>query len=143
MSILRCPHCNHILILTAVSEEDNSNDAVLAIILSQVAEEFDCPEADIKGPSRKKELVIARQAYCYLSRQFSEKSGEEIGRMISRDRSTVHTSVTDFEGRMYSDFDLRKKIRDMKLQIMTLVNTPKMKGLSNKLSNGSPIQKAM
>lgn len=52
----------------------------------------------IKGKSRKRELVIARQVAMYLCRQFTNKSLTEIGKFFNRDHTTVMhacTSVAD------------------------------------------------
>jgi len=47
------------------------------------------------GKSRKRELVYARQLFCYVSRQVSNASLKTIGLFLDRDHTTViHSSDT-------------------------------------------------
>lgn len=58
-------------------------------VQEQVARRFDVDISELKGPCRRKDLVIPRQIAMYLTRQLTETSLPAIGRAFGRDHSTV------------------------------------------------------
>lgn len=58
-------------------------------VLEQAARAFNVAAADILGPSRKPDLVMARQAAMYLCRKKLGLSFPELGKAFRRDHSTV------------------------------------------------------
>ena len=71
----------------------NDLDAILSIICraSGVAKE------DILSKSRKREVVAARQAYCYYAKQRTNHSLLVIGDLVDRDHATVIHSINKIE----------------------------------------------
>lgn len=72
---------------------------------------------EVAVPSRKGELVKARQQYCKIAKEATKNSLREIGEKIGRDHATVNHSikkVNDFieTDKNYKDefFELREKI---------------------------------
>ena len=58
-------------------------------ILKSVSEVMNIPESDIKGKVKTKEIVLARQLYCYTSLKKTHKSLMEIGELVNRNHATV------------------------------------------------------
>ena len=62
-------------------------------ILHDVARISGVSVEQIVGKSRRKEIVIARQMFCYLARQYGWLNDTQIGKTIGHDRVTViHSS---------------------------------------------------
>lgn len=58
-------------------------------ILSICSDVLNIPEAEIKGKSRKAEVVIARHIYCYIATNKTNYTLQYIGFLINRDHSSV------------------------------------------------------
>lgn len=65
----------------------------LSFILQEVSERTGISVADIKGRSRKREIVTARHAYCYIARKATRASLSQISRELGRDHSTAINSI--------------------------------------------------
>ncbi len=64
-------------------------DSQLEEILKEVSKASDISIEAIKNPSRKREIVEARHAYCILAMQLTKKSLKQIGDLINREHATV------------------------------------------------------
>jgi len=64
-------------------------DDGLSDILADVSEASGVSVEQITGESRKEEIRIARQMFCYVARKTGKWSDEQIGTEITRDRTTV------------------------------------------------------
>jgi len=73
-------------------------------LIAQVAVAFDLTPADLTGDSRMRHIVLARQAACWVLRQASPLSLEEIGRLLGgRDHTTIIYSIGQIERRCAAD----------------------------------------
>lgn len=76
------------------------------------AEAFGVSEARMVGGNRAKDIMIPRQATCFILRQrFPDLTYPRIGRLMGgRDHSTIINAVRRTQGRMERDPDLAGKI---------------------------------
>jgi len=63
-------------------------------IVEAVSRHFGLPVSDVRGKSRRADLVLARQIAMYLARELVGDSFAEIGGQFSRDHSTVMHACT-------------------------------------------------
>lgn len=62
-------------------------------ILTEVSRFYEIPKKDIVGRSQQKESVIPRQVAMYLCRDILELTYSQIGRIFSRDHTTVMANI--------------------------------------------------
>lgn len=62
-------------------------------ILTEVSRFYEIPKKDIVGRSQQKESVIPRQVAMYLCRDILELTYSQIGRIFSRDHTTVMATI--------------------------------------------------
>lgn len=62
---------------------------LLNTILSHTAQAFGVTVDDIKSPSRKREIALARHAYCLLAIEHSNNKLAAIGMLINREHPAV------------------------------------------------------
>lgn len=86
-------------------------------IMKACADSFRVTLADVKGPSREKQIARARQAAMYLSRQLIKLSFPEIGRRFGRDHSTVMTAVKRVPDLMAKDADFRRLVEILEQEL--------------------------
>ena len=65
----------------------------LSFILQEVSERTGISVEEIKGRSRKREIVMARHAFCYIARKGGMFTFKQIGNYIGRDHSTAFNSI--------------------------------------------------
>lgn len=71
-------------------KEDRSRRLTVDAIKEEVATAYRVPVAELEGPSRKKEIVHARQIAIYLARELTENSFPALGRAFGgRDHTTI------------------------------------------------------
>ncbi len=71
-------------------KEDLSRKLTVEAIKNEVAAAYKIPVSEIESPSRKKELVHARQIAIYLARELTETSFPALGRAFGgRDHTTI------------------------------------------------------
>lgn len=89
-----------------------------AMILTEVARYFRIEEDIIKGPSRAREAVNARQAAMYLVRRMTNLSTPDIGREFGgRDHTTVLHSLEQIEKKIKQDDVFAQTIREITINI--------------------------
>lgn len=96
-----------------------SKEITVEFIQKLVAEHFDLPVDKLKGQTRKRSIVIARQLSMYLAKNLTNKSLKAIGENFGgRDHSTVIYSCKAVQDLLDTDmifkdtvFDLEKKIK--------------------------------
>lgn len=86
-------------------------------IQSQVAEKYNIKLQDLKGKSRKKEIVNPRQIAMYLSRDILDDSLVTISNAFERDHTTVMHGIDKIKEQMEMDEDFRLEIEDLKKAI--------------------------
>jgi chromosomal replication initiator protein len=100
---------------------DIVTEANIDFIQKSVCEFFKVSLEDVKGKSRKKELVVPRQVGIYMSKNFTTLSLKTIGLHFGgRDHSTVIHSIESVEDMMVTD-------KKFKMQIVELQKKMKLR----------------
>lgn len=101
-----------------ISEEENIVN--IDTIQKIVAEYFDIRVADMKSTRRPKSIAYPRQIAMYISRDLTRCSLPEIGEAFGgRDHSTVIYACRLVEGKINSDFSLKKALNTIKQRLKT------------------------
>lgn len=87
------------------------------LIIEETAKYYSIDPSAIKGSSRMKDIVLARQVSIYLIRSITNLSLPEIGRVFGQHHSTIMHSLEKVEKMMKEDRDLSEIIRDIKSNI--------------------------
>lgn len=130
---------------TTVRMRAESSQSIMDELLSIVSEVFNIPESDIKSKSRKKEISMARHAYCYLCGKLDPFCTlKKIGMSLDRDHSTVLNSYAKCEAARATDYYFAsafdrclKRVADSNKRFMQKIqHTPEQieKGYSTKES---------
>ena len=91
-------------------------------IIKEVCRYFRVEEEQIRGPSRNREILNARQVAMYLIRQMTNLSLDETGKYFGgRDHSTTINGIRKVENRMKTDNKFAETVK----AIITNVNTTK------------------
>lgn len=80
-------------------------------ILAAVAQSWGVTEEDLKGTRRPKHLVTPRHVAMWMIRRHCELSFPELGRLFSKDHSTIQHAVDKIESMLESDVGLRGQIQ--------------------------------
>ena len=89
-----------------------------ASIIDEVSRFFGIAEAVVKGPSRSREAVTARQAAMYLVRRMTNLSTPDIGREVGgRDHTTVLHALEQVETKLQNDPGFAQTIKDITINI--------------------------
>ncbi len=66
----------------------------MADVMTAVCDHYSVSVDDIRGEKRTAQLVIPRQAFCFLAREMVARSSlPSIGRFVHRDHTTVLSSI--------------------------------------------------
>ena len=99
-------------------KKSNDYTPTAAMIITEVARYFGLEEDIIKGPSRAREAVNARQAAMFLVRRMTNFSTPEIGREFGdRDHTTVLHSLEQIEKKIKQDEVFAQTIRELTINI--------------------------
>ena len=91
-------------------------------IIKEVCRYFRLEEDQIRGPSRSRDILNARQIAMYLTRRMTSLSLDETGKLFGgRDHSTTLNGVTKVENRMKTDNTFAETVK----AIITNVNATK------------------
>ena len=91
-------------------------------IQATVSEHFNVSIDIIRGRSRKREVVIARQMSMYLSKRLTSKAFKQIGMEFGRDHSTVIHSCNTIENLLASDPSVKAAYKSLEKKIRMNVN---------------------
>ncbi len=81
-------------VLTHIVEQQTTSETTIEIVQQQVAAHYNISLDDLKGKSRKKELVTARQVAMHLIKKYTNHSLKSIGAYFGgRDHTTVIHAV--------------------------------------------------
>ncbi len=86
-------------------------------IIAEVSRFFGYDEAIIRGPSRSRQVVNARNIAMYLIRNISGLSTIEIGKIFDRDHSTAVHSLDQVNAKLQTDASFSQTIKDITLNI--------------------------
>lgn len=100
--------------------EENTKVIDIKIIQNTTAEFFNVTAEDLKGQSRTKDIVNARQIAMYISRELlAEMSLPAIGKAFgNKDHTTVMHSIRKVEDKLESDPTFRKQINELEGKIL-------------------------
>ena len=88
------------------------------LIISQVCKFYSIEENVIRGTLKTKGIAEARQVAIYLIRDLTNLSLPDIGKVFSKDHSTIKHSIDKIDGMIKSgDTTLQNHIRDIKANI--------------------------
>ena len=100
-------------------KEDLSRKLTVEAIKAEVAAAYRIPVNDIESPSRKKELVHARQLAIYLSRELTDSSFPSLGRSFGgRDHTTIMHSYQKMQELLRQIPLLRSEIESLRSTIL-------------------------
>ena len=93
------------------------------MLLALVAQYFDLDAHTLKGSSRKKRIVHARQVTMYLLRHEVQISLPKIGEMLGgRDHSTVRHGVDRISSHLRVDMALAREVSEIRRQLYNTTN---------------------
>jgi chromosomal replication initiator protein len=93
-------------------------DPLPELIQAEVANSFQVSRESIVGRDRSTAAVSARQAAIYLTRELTDLSLPQIGRIFGgRDHSTVLSSIRRLEARLETDPALRARLEELRAAI--------------------------
>lgn len=88
------------------------------VITKSVCKHYGVKERDVASPSRKRDIVQARQLAMYLSQKYTDLPLTEIGRRVGkRDHSTVLHACRQVEKRLSIDMDFRREVEEVEGQL--------------------------
>ena len=87
-------------------------------IQNAVCEKYNIKISDLKGKSRKKEIVNPRQIAMYLARDILDDSLVTISNAFERDHTTVMHGIEKIKDQMNADSDFETEITDLKNSIV-------------------------
>jgi len=99
-----------------LKDSEPTQDVVNRII-SVTARHFGVTEEAILGKSRQKEIKTARNVAMYIIREQTDLSLTEIGVMLNRDHSTVHSNITAVEAALRSDSFLDADVSEIRKEL--------------------------
>jgi len=108
----------------AIQDMIRSNEFIITPdnIIKEVCRYFRVEEDQIRGPSRSRDILNARQIAMYLIRRMTSLSLDDTGKLFGgRDHSTTLNGVTKVENRMKKDNNYAETVK----AIMTNINASK------------------
>ena len=108
----------------AIQDMIRSNEFIITPdnIIKEVCRYFRVQEDQIRGPSRSRDILNARQIAMYLIRSMTSLSLDETGKLFGgRDHSTTLNGVTKVENRMKNDNTFAETVK----AIITNINSTK------------------
>ncbi|WP_432620547.1 chromosomal replication initiator protein DnaA, partial [Butyricicoccus sp.] len=87
------------------------------MILREVSRYYCTPVEKLKGSGRSKDLVLPRQVAMYLVRDLTDYSLPEIGKIFSRDHTTVLHSINKIENYLKETSEMDNIIKTLKTNI--------------------------
>ena len=83
------------------------------VIIDEVCAFYNLDPASVRGPSRLKNVTLARQMAMYLIREMVDISLQDIGREFNRDHSTVLHAVNRMESVLKDNPDMAQILKDI------------------------------
>ena len=97
--------------------KNNESVPTPEVIVNEVARYFGMEDSVLRGPSRSRSVVAARNIAMYLIRQITGLSTVEIGRIFDRDHSTAMHSLDQVTEKLETDANVSQTIKDITLNI--------------------------
>lgn len=91
-------------------------------ILKFICERLNVNVVDIRGSSRKREVVEVRHIYCHICKRITKYSLDVIGREINRDHATVIHGNKTIQNLSTYDPQIKKKVHEILIDLMSQAN---------------------
>ena len=106
---------------SSMQQVKDISELTVNYILKVVCAEYGVKISDVKGVVRKREFVEPRHVFCSIVKRYfgSHKSLSNIGKVISRDHSTIINSIKNVNDWLDTDKQFRKKY----FKIVNFINT--------------------
>ncbi len=105
-------------------QEDQSKNLTIEIVKQQIAARYNVSQADLEGPSRKREVTQARQIAIYLARELTQSSFPALGRAFGgRDHTTAMHSYQKVQELVRQLPLLRGEIESVRDELLARYNT--------------------
>jgi chromosomal replication initiator protein len=102
-----------------LAERRDTRRPSLSQIAKATAKHFGLSVADLRGPSRRRALVAARNAAMYLARNLTENSLDRIGAYFgNRDHTTVSYGCQRVEQRLQSEPVVRDAVAELQTRLL-------------------------
>ncbi|MBQ9646990.1 MAG: chromosomal replication initiator protein DnaA [Oscillospiraceae bacterium] len=98
-------------------QKNNESIPTPDVIINEVSRFFGYEEAILRGPSRSRQIVGARNIAMYLIRNITGLSTIEIGKIFDRDHTTALHSLDQVTEKLETDPNYSKTIKDITLNI--------------------------
>ena len=107
----------------AIQDMIRSNEFIITPdnIIKEVCRYFRVEEDQIRGHSRRRGILNARQIAMYLIRSMTSLSLDETGKLFKRDHTTALNGITKIENRMKNDNNFAETVK----AIITNINASK------------------
>ncbi len=103
--------------VTDIFKENPGLNPTPEMIIREVSRYYCVPVEKLRGNGRSKETVIPRQVSMYLIREMTDYSLPEIGKVFSRDHTTVLHSINKIESYLKDNNDMNNIIKTLKANI--------------------------
>ncbi len=104
-----------------LSHHDSKSTVTVEDVLKLVGSHFTIKLQDLKGKSRTKPILTARQVGMYLIKKHLDKSLVEIGKIFGgKDHTTVLNAIRKIENAQKDNAEIRKDIDDLNRKIHNL-----------------------
>lgn len=103
-------------VASIVRSDKNDND-LIDRIFETVSRRYGVPVEEIRGKRRNDNIAKARHTCIYAIRQLTERSLSDIGKLFSRDHTTVIASIKYVEGQITSVPGAESEINDLLAEI--------------------------
>ncbi len=104
-----------------LSHHDAKSTVTVDDILKLISQHYSIKLPDLKGKSRRKQILIARQVGMYLLKKHLDLSLVEIGKIFSgKDHTTVLNAVRKIKTQQQENGEIRKNIEDLNRKIHNL-----------------------
>ncbi len=102
-----------------LAERSSSRRPSLPQIAKASAKHFGVPVSDLRGPSRRRAIVAARNVAMYLARNLTNSSLDRIGTYFGkRDHTTVSHGCHQVEERLETEMSVRDSVAELQAKLL-------------------------
>ncbi len=99
--------------LVAFTTTEKSEETTIEKIFDIVSHRYNVPEDEIRGKKRNDAIAKARHLCIYLIRQLTELSLADIGKLFSRDHTTIIASINYMKGQIETVSGMEGEVNDI------------------------------
>jgi chromosomal replication initiator protein DnaA len=104
------------VVMTSIPEYIKENEPIESTIdriITTVAKKYGITKTDIMSSKRAKEIATARHITIYITRTITDLSLPSLGKVFSRDHSTILSSCNVIESKITTDQKLKSEVADL------------------------------